>query len=129
MSLFWTHGLYYECADRRDSIWILPVSYTHLDVYKRQDKPDVDEITGLSPAISIDQKTTSHNPRSTVGTVTEIYDYRRLLYARVEMCIRDRARAGGWRLSSTGCSGSPAISRRWQERRSGCGVSLSLIHI
>ena len=42
----------------------------------RMDKPDVDEITGLSPAISIDQKTTSHNPRSTVGTVTEIYDYR-----------------------------------------------------
>ena len=46
----------------------------------RMDKPDVDEITGLSPAISIDQKTTSHNPRSTVGTVTEIYDYLRLLY-------------------------------------------------
>ena len=43
----------------------------------RMDKPDVDEITGLSPAISIDQKTTSHNPRSTVGTVTEIYDYLR----------------------------------------------------
>ena len=49
----------------------------------RMDKPDVDEITGLSPAISIDQKTTSHNPRSTVGPVTEIYDYLRLLYARV----------------------------------------------
>ena len=49
----------------------------------RMDKPAVDEITGLSPAISIDQKTTSHNPRSTVGTVTEIYDYLRLLYARV----------------------------------------------
>ena len=47
----------------------------------RMDKPDVDEITGLSPAISIDQKTTSHNPRSTVGTVTEIYDYLRLLLA------------------------------------------------
>ena len=47
------------------------------------DKPDVDEITGLSPAISIDQKTTSHNPRSTVGTVTEIYDYLRLMYARI----------------------------------------------
>lgn len=47
------------------------------------DKPDVDEIRGLSPAISIDQKTTSHNPRSTVGTVTEIYDYLRLLYARI----------------------------------------------
>ena len=49
----------------------------------RMDKPDVDEITGLSPAISIDQKTTSKNPRSTVGTVTEIYDYLRLLWARV----------------------------------------------
>ncbi|MCK9478160.1 MAG: excinuclease ABC subunit UvrA [Firmicutes bacterium] len=49
----------------------------------RMDKPDVDYIEGLSPAISIDQKTTSKNPRSTVGTVTEIYDYLRLLYARV----------------------------------------------
>ncbi|MBQ3814484.1 MAG: excinuclease ABC subunit UvrA, partial [Clostridia bacterium] len=47
------------------------------------DKPDVDAIEGLSPAISIDQKTTSKNPRSTVGTVTEIYDYLRLLYARL----------------------------------------------
>ncbi|MBQ1867623.1 MULTISPECIES: excinuclease ABC subunit UvrA [Selenomonas] len=58
-----------------------------LSSYARQflgqmDKPDVDNIEGLSPAISIDQKTTSHNPRSTVGTVTEIYDYLRLLYAR-----------------------------------------------
>lgn len=48
-----------------------------------QDKPDVESITGLSPAIAIDQKTTSNNPRSTVGTVTEIYDYIRLLYARI----------------------------------------------
>ncbi len=47
-----------------------------------QDKPDVDEIAGLSPTIAIDQKTTSHNPRSTVGTVTEIYDFFRLLYSR-----------------------------------------------
>ena len=47
------------------------------------DKPDVDSIEGLSPAISIDQKTTARNPRSTVGTVTEIYDYMRLMYARV----------------------------------------------
>ena len=47
------------------------------------EKPDVDLIEGLSPSISIDQKTTSNNPRSTVGTVTEIYDYLRLLYARV----------------------------------------------
>ena len=49
----------------------------------QMEKPDVDNIEGLSPAISIDQKTTSHNPRSTVGTVTEIYDYFRLLFARV----------------------------------------------
>ena len=48
----------------------------------QMDKPDVDAIDGLSPAISIDQKTTSRNPRSTVGTVTEIYDYLRLLWAR-----------------------------------------------
>lgn len=59
-----------------------------LSAYARQflgnsEKPDVDSIEGLSPAISIDQKTTSNNPRSTVGTVTEIYDYLRLLYARV----------------------------------------------
>ncbi|MBR1747030.1 MAG: excinuclease ABC subunit UvrA [Clostridia bacterium] len=59
-----------------------------LSSYARQflgqmDKPDVDSITGLSPAISIDQKTTSQNPRSTVGTVTEIYDYLRLLYANI----------------------------------------------
>ena len=59
-----------------------------LSAYARQflgnaDKPDVDSIEGLSPAIAIDQKTTSHNPRSTVGTVTEIYDYLRLLYARI----------------------------------------------
>ena len=49
----------------------------------RMEKPDVDYIEGLSPSISIDQKGVSHNPRSTVGTVTEIYDYLRLLYARV----------------------------------------------
>ncbi|MFA7024094.1 MAG: excinuclease ABC subunit UvrA, partial [Methanocorpusculum sp.] len=59
-----------------------------LSAYARQflglmSKPDVDSIEGLSPAISIEQKTTSKNPRSTVGTVTEIYDYLRLLYARV----------------------------------------------
>ena len=47
------------------------------------EKPDVDLIEGLSPAISIEQKSTSHNPRSTVGTITEIYDYLRLLFARV----------------------------------------------
>ena len=59
-----------------------------LSTYARQflsmmEKPDVDQIEGLSPAISIEQKSTSHNPRSTVGTVTEIYDYLRLLYARI----------------------------------------------
>ena len=59
-----------------------------LSAYARQfigqmNKPDVDSIEGLSPAVSIDQKATSHNPRSTVGTVTEIFDYLRLLYARV----------------------------------------------
>ena len=58
-----------------------------LSAYARQflemmQKPDVDQIDGLSPAISIEQKTTSRNPRSTVGTVTEIYDYMRLLFAR-----------------------------------------------
>src|SRR5213594_593373 len=59
-----------------------------LSAYARQflsmmEKPDVDSIDGLSPAIAIEQKATSHNPRSTVGTVTEIHDYLRLLYARV----------------------------------------------
>src|SRR5438128_11777877 len=59
-----------------------------LSAYARQflgvmEKPDVDQIDGLSPAISIDQKSTSRNPRSTVATVTEIYDYLRLLFARV----------------------------------------------
>ena len=59
-----------------------------LSAYARQflglmNKPDVDSIEGLSPAISIEQKTTSKNPRSTVGTITEIYDYLRLLFARV----------------------------------------------
>src|SRR6202035_1299660 len=59
-----------------------------LSAYARQflsvmQKPDVDHIEGLSPAISIEQKATSHNPRSTVGTITEIYDYLRLLFARV----------------------------------------------
>ena len=59
-----------------------------LSAYARQflslmEKPDVDSIEGLSPAISIEQKSTSHNPRSTVGTVTEIHDYLRLLFARV----------------------------------------------
>src|SRR5687768_4349786 len=59
-----------------------------LSSYARQflgqmEKPDVESIEGLSPTISIDQKATSHNPRSTVGTITEIHDYLRLLYARI----------------------------------------------
>ena len=57
-------------------------SYARMFLGQMQ-KPDVDYIEGLSPAVSIDQKTTSHNPRSTVGTVTEIYDYFRLLFARI----------------------------------------------
>src|SRR6187401_2756311 len=67
-----------------------------LSAYARQflglmEKPDVDSIEGLSPAISIEQKSTGHNPRSTVGTVTEIYDYMRLLWARVgvPLCPND----------------------------------------
>ena len=59
-----------------------------LSAYARQflgglERPDVDQITGLSPVVSIDQKTSSRNPRSTVGTITEIYDFMRLLYARI----------------------------------------------
>ena len=66
-----------------------------LSAYARQflgqmDKPDVDYIEGLSPAISIDQKTTSRNPRSTVGTVTEIYDYLRLLFLSAANRLRNR---------------------------------------
>lgn len=66
----------------------------------RMDKPDVDEITGLSPAISIDQKTTSHNPRSTVGTVTEIYDYLRLC-------------TPAWACRTARCVGGSSASRAW----------------
>ena len=63
-----------------------------LSAYARQflqlmDKPDVDSIEGLSPAISIEQKSTSRNPRSTVGTVTEIHDYLRLLFARIGIAV------------------------------------------
>ncbi|MEN6375731.1 MAG: excinuclease ABC subunit UvrA, partial [Smithella sp.] len=62
-----------------------------LSTYARQfigqmDKPDVESIEGLSPAIAIEQRVASHNPRSTVGTVTEIYDYFRLLYAGIGVC-------------------------------------------
>ena len=73
-----------------------------LSAYARQflqlmDKPDVDVIEGLSPAISIEQKATSHNPRSTVGTVTEIHDYLRLLYARAGTPHLPRARPAAGR--------------------------------
>ena len=86
------------------------------------DKPDVDFIEGLSPAVSIDQKTTNRNPRSTVGTITEIYDYLRLLFARtgIPHCLnaaspsppRPRSR------SSTHCSATRSardsrFSRPW----------------
>ncbi len=73
-----------------------------LSTYARQflsmmEKPDMDHIEGLSPAISIEQKSTSHNPRSTVGTITEIYDYLRLLFARVgePRCPRARPQPAG----------------------------------
>src|ERR687889_1200185 len=70
----------YAGARRRDVESLPPYPRQFLG---QMDKPDVDSIEGLSPAISIDQKTTSRNPRSTVGTVTEIYDYLRLLWARI----------------------------------------------
>ncbi|GAB4504213.1 MAG: excinuclease ABC subunit UvrA [Anaerolineales bacterium] len=82
-----------------------------LSAYARQfigqmDKPDVDYIEGLSPAVSIDQKSTSHNPRSTVGTVTEIYDYLRLLFARVgvphcPLCGREVSRQSAQEIVET----------------------------
>ena len=95
-----------------------------LSAYARQflgqmDKPDVDFIEGLSPAISIDQKSASRNPRSTVGTITEIYDYLRLLYARIGVphCPTRHGRSSARRpsRSSTGswsCPTGPA-SRSW----------------
>ena len=89
-----------------------------LSSYARQflgqmEKPNVQSIEGLSPAISIDQKSTNHNPRSTVGTVTEIYDYLRLLYARIGIPQAMSPRSGicrifgiGIILSGSGCSSS-----------------------
>lgn len=72
---------------------------------ERMEKPDVDMIEGLSPAIAIEQKTAGHNPRSTVGTVTEIYDYLRLLFARIGTPIaigaEDRSLPKRWISSST----------------------------
>jgi len=86
-----------------------------LSAYARQflsvmEKPDVDHIEGLSPAISIEQKSTSHNPRSTVGTITEIYDYLRLLFARVGTpCCPDHGQTTDNRLL-------PRPSARWLTR-------------
>jgi excinuclease ABC subunit A len=85
-----------------------------LSAYARQfiaqmEKPDVDSIEGLSPAISIDQKTATHNPRSTVGTVTEIYDYMRLLWAKIghvhcSQCGRELQRQSASRIVETICA-------------------------
>ena len=96
-----------------------------LSSYARQflgqmDKPHVDLIEGLSPAVSIDQKSTNRNPRSTVGTVTEVYDYLRLLYARAgtphcPVCgevIASRRRSRSW-TSSWSCPRAPG-SRCWR---------------
>ena len=91
-----------------------------LSAYARQflgimNKPDVELIEGLSPAISIDQKTTSRNPRSTVGTVTEIYDYLRLLFARVghphcPVCKKPISRQGPDEIAS-------GIKAKWNEQK------------
>ena len=75
----------------------------------QMDKPDVDAIDGLSPAISIDQKTTSKNPRSTVGTVTEIYDYLRLLWAR---CGVPHCPKCGKEIQRQSCAEKRASTRR-----------------
>ena len=82
-----------------------------LSAYARQflqimDKPDVDLIEGLSPAIAIEQKATNHNPRSTVGTVTEIHDYLRLLFARAGTPFCPEHPFGGVKLSGIGREGS-----------------------
>ena len=87
-----------------------------LSAYARQfleqmEKPDVDQIEGLSPAISIEQKTTSKNPRSTVGTVTEIYDYLRLLFARVGQTLL---------LPAAARRSPPRPSPRWSTRSWPC---------
>ena len=98
-----------------------------LSAYARQflgqmEKPDVDHIDGLSPAISIDQRTTSRNPRSTVGTVTEIYDYLRLLYARIGHAALPAMRQGH-RLPVGGSDDrqSGKISRRQPDDLDGAG--------
>ena len=90
-----------------------------LSTYARQflslmEKPEVDLIEGLSPAISIEQKSSSHNPRSTVGTVTEIYDYLRLLYARVG---DPRCPDHGVSLTATAVSERPLSGQRGSQTR------------
>src|SRR5918998_1677126 len=110
-----------------------------LSAYARQflgqmDKPDVDHIDGLSPAVSIDQKTTSNNPRSTVATVTEIYDYLRLLYARagrareegrvrkaLQGSRRRRLRAGAGRRGAARVTGGLEPRQELQTRYRGRG--------
>ena len=106
-----------------------------LSAYARQflgqmDKPDVDSIEGLSPAISIDQKTTSRNPRSTVGTVTEIYDYLRLLWARVgqphcHICGKPIAGPVGRADHRPGHGAAPRARASWCWRRSSAGARAS----
>ena len=91
----------------------------------QMEKPDVDKIDGLSPAISIDQKTTSKNPRSTVGTVTEIYDYLRLLYARIgvphcPICGRETPSSRCW---PQWCGGARANTKRSSTRPGGAALS------
>ena len=93
-----------------------------LSSYARQflgqmEKPDVESIEGLSPAISIDQKSTNRNPRSTVGTVTEIYDYMRLLYARIGIPHCPKC---GREIRTAGADENPAFSANgpWKKRTS-----------
>src|SRR5680860_1549903 len=110
-----------------------------LSAYARQflgqmDKPDVDFIEGLSPAVSIDQKSTNRNPRSTVGTITEVYDYLRLLFARAgrphcPVCGQARPSPGKARSrSSTGCWSclSSLDSRCWRRWCRAVKASLSI---
>ena len=94
----------------------------------QMEKPDVESIDGLSPSIAIDQKTTSKNPRSTVGTVTEIYDYLRLLYARIGIphcpnCGRVIERQSGFIAFPAGRNTDPASgSSRSRQKRNACQI-------
>jgi excinuclease ABC subunit A len=106
-----------------------------LSAYARQflgqmDKPDVDFIDGLSPAVSIDQKAASRNPRSTVGTITEVYDYLRLLYARVgkphcPLCGRPIARQSPQQIVDRVLEPGSRSSRRSSGAARGSTVSCS----